>query len=111
MDDSCGLDYFGADDAKSGEGGFVSFLKKEGPSLFANVSEAIKEATAPGTTPTTDKLATPDKGKDKKSKGGGGSGGSWFTEPALGPIPGGGVLALGLALAGLLGFGVFKMVR
>jgi hypothetical protein len=100
-EDVCGLDYFGTDDSK--ESGIVSFLKKAGPEILADASEALKGQTTP-------KLDDKKGGKGGKPSPGG-SGDSWFSQPALGPIPGGGVLALGLALAGALGFGVYKLAH
>jgi len=115
--DFCGFDYLGADDtttpvtpAKSGGGsGFLAALEKDAPALLADVSDVVKSSTSSSSTASTiaDKLKAAGKGKGAAPA----SSGSWFSEPQLGPLPGGAVLVLGLAVAGALGFGVYKIVH
>lgn len=99
-DDASGFDCLGADDSKSNS--FVDFLKKEGPTLLADVAEGVKSTT----TNDQAKAALDKLKKDKPAQASGGE--SWFSKPVLGPIPGGGVVALVLALVGV-GFGVYKL--
>jgi len=101
-DDASGFDCLGADDSKSNS--FVDFLKKEGPTLLADVAEGVKSTT----TNDQAKAALDKLKKDSKDKAAQSSGESWFSKPVLGPIPGDGVVALVLALVGV-GFGVYKL--
>ena len=108
MREVCGLDYFGADDAAKDSGGFVDFLKKEGPTLLSDVADGVKSAVSSDKTKVDDKT----KGKGGKlDKSAASSGGSWLSTPQLGPIPGGGVLALGALVLGALGIGVYKIAH
>jgi hypothetical protein len=88
---SCGFDVLGCD----AEIGFdvTDYLKKAGPELLSTAAEEIKSG---------DKK--PEKKPEKKAEP---SGGSWLTKPALGPLPGWGVLAG----VGVLGLGGFFLLR
>jgi len=117
-----GLHCLGADDAttaaapQSSTDKALSFIQTAGPGLVSAVQTVTKGDKKTDTkTPGGDKSAKGDSGGGGGGGGGGhghgGGGGSWFSEPALGPLPGGAVLGIGLALASALGFGIYKIVK
>jgi hypothetical protein len=95
-----GLDYLGAEQSAGDK--TIDVIKKVGPGLVSAITDAFDSKKAPSVSTEVLKQQLAAASKQEKS---------WFTKPALGPIPGWGVAVGGVGLLAGLGFAIRAIAK